>query len=391
MAPGDVNMSAGVDVLSSPGKRFKKDDQARSPTKLDGRFGINTAGPQSASTAPAVFLAAAPPLPDPSLAIIMKSLADIALSNQTLETSESRLELKLEHHVTDLTDRLEAGLKLNRDETNEQICGLRKQMLELQAQQQKQQVDFTAQLAACTSSSSAPFDRAEMKKEIVQEVRGDSRVGAPIIQSGLFVQSASSFGNSVESEKFVPRRLFVKGFCNYGCEADEGISEANAKTAPNSILAHLKVDYQIILAENDGGILSPPFRNSQITWLLRDDAPDDAAWLILKDLKTVLERTPMHINQRPIFIQADAELWKKQLRAGLATASQAISDEYSNGGPGVEITKDWTSGTLWANKLDKTNKLGHWDRHRGWMWHEKAVKLLIPEGDLSVLEMSVNS
>jgi hypothetical protein len=192
-------------------------------------------------------------------------------------------------------------------------------------------------------------------------------------------------------EKFVPRRLFIKGFCNYGCEADEGISEQNANKAAGALLSHLKVEYRNFLAVQNGGILAPRFRNSQITLLLRDDAPPDAAWLILKDLKAVLEHQPMHINKRAIFVQADAEVWKKQRRAGLAKASQAISDEYSNGGPDVEITKDWPSGTLWAGKLDKTHKLGHWDRNRGWMWHEKALKLLIPEVDVSVLEMSMNS
>jgi hypothetical protein len=294
----------------------------------------------------------------------------------------------VEHHVADLSDRLAAGLKLNRDETDEQSAGLRKQLLEIRSQQQNQQVHFTEKLAACSSSLSAPFDRAELKKEIVQEVRGDSRVGAPVL-SRPFVPSASSIGNLCE--KFVPHRLFIKGFCNFGCEADEGISESKAKTAAHSLLAHLKFEYRKFLAENNGGILAARFRNSQITLLLRDGAPDHAAWLILKDLKTVLERTPMHINKRPIFVQIDTELWNKQRRAGLAKASQALSDEYSSGGPGVDITKDWTSGTLWANKLDKAFKLGHWDRNRGWMWHEKAVKLLIPEADLSVLEMSVNS
>jgi hypothetical protein len=87
-------------------------------------------------------------------------------------------------------------------------------------------------------------------------------------------------------------------------------------------------------------------------------APDDAAWLILKDLKTVLENTPMHINKTPMFVQADVEIWKKHRRAGLAKASQAISDEYSNGGAGVDITKDWSSGTLWANSLTKLSNLG---------------------------------
>ena len=99
----------------------------------------------------------------------------------------------------------------------------------------------------------------------------------------------------------------------------------------------------------------------------------------------------MHINKTPMFVQADVEIWQKHRRAGLAKASQAISDEYSNGGAGVDITKDWSSGTLWANKLDKAFKLGHWDRNRGWMWHEKALKLLISKVDVSVLEMSMSS
>jgi hypothetical protein len=92
-----------------------------------------------------------------------------------------------------------------------------------------------------------------LKKEIVQEVRGDSRVGGPG-SSRPFVPLAASLGTSNESEKFVPRRLFINGFCNYGCEADEGISEASAKTAANSLLTHLKVESRKFLAEDNGGI-----------------------------------------------------------------------------------------------------------------------------------------
>jgi hypothetical protein len=66
----------------------------------------------------------------------------------------------------------------------------------------------------------------------------------------------------------------------------------------------------------------------------------------------------MHINKRPIFVQIDTELWKKQRRAGLAKASQALSDEYSNGGPGVDITKDWTSGTSGQTSLIKLSSSG---------------------------------
>jgi hypothetical protein len=123
--------------------------------------------------------------------------------------------------------------------------------------------------------------------------------------------------------------------------------------------------------------MAPRFKNSQITLLIHDAAPDDAAWKILKHLKAVLEHTPMHINKKPIFIQADAELFSKQCRAGLAKASQAIADEYLNGGPGVEIAKDRASGSLWANKASKYYKLGRWDRNRGCMWIDKVVQQLI--------------
>jgi hypothetical protein len=256
---GDFNKNLGFDLFASPGTRFKMDDASWS---LDGRFGINMAGGQPAATATtAAAPAATPPLPDPAFAMIMKTMVDSA-STQRLESSGTRLEQNLEHHVADLSDRSAAGLKLNRDETGEQIAGLRKQLLEFRHQQQNQQVHFTEKLAPCSSSLSAPFDRAELKKEIVQEVRGDSTVGAPVL-SRPFVPSASSIGNIYA--KLVPRRLFIKGFCNFGCEADEGISESQAKTVANSLLAHLKFEYRKFLAENNGGILAARFRNSQIT------------------------------------------------------------------------------------------------------------------------------
>jgi hypothetical protein len=70
-------------LFDSPGKRFKMDDASWS---LDGRFGINTAGSQPAATATtAAAPAATPPLPDPALAMIMKTMADSAASTQRLE------------------------------------------------------------------------------------------------------------------------------------------------------------------------------------------------------------------------------------------------------------------------------------------------------------------
>ena len=134
--------------------------------------------------------------------------------------------------------------------------------MSLQAQQQKQQVYFTEKIAACTTSSTTPFDREGLKKEIVQEVRGDSRAGVPV-SARPSVPLAAALVTPHESDKFVPRRWFIKGFCNYGCEADQGISEASATTAATSLLTHLRVEYRKLLAENNGGIMARRLRNSQ--------------------------------------------------------------------------------------------------------------------------------
>jgi hypothetical protein len=374
---GDFDSFLGFDILANPERSFSLDD---------GRLGISTADGQSAATSTTAAASLVPPsMHESTLALIINLLVDIAATTKRLESSGTWLEKNLEHHVADLSERLAAGLKLNRDETDEQIAGLQKQLLEIRSQQQSQQVDSMEKLAACSSSSAALHSCAELNKETVHEVWGASVDGAPFL-SRPFASSAASYG-----VRFVPRKLFIKGFCNFGCEADEGISETVAKAVANSLLSHLKTEYRMFLADENGGISATRLRNSQITLLLRDDVHDDAAFLILKDLKLLLAGTHMHINKKPIFLHLDSEPWKKRRRAGLATASQFVADEFSNGGPGVDIIKDWTSGTLWANRQDVAYKLGHWDRNRGWMWHEKAVKLLIPDADLCALELSMNS
>ena len=323
IAPGDIDMDGPVDLLASPGKRLKKEGTAWTPTKLDAPFGMNTAGtsPATATATAAAAPPVAPPMPDPTSALILKSLSEVVASLSRVETSGTRLELKLEHYVADLSDRLEGGSNLNRDETDDQIAGLRTHIQSLQAQQQKQQLDFSEKIAACATSSTTPFDREGLKKEIVQEVRGDSRAGVPVAARPS-VPLAAAPVTPHESDKFVPRRLFIKGFCNYGCEADQGISEASATTAATSCLTQLRVEYRRFLAENNGGVMAPRFRNSQITALIRDGAPDDAVWLILKDLKTVLEITPCTSTRRPCSFKLmsrfgrniDEQVWQKPPR-----------------------------------------------------------------------------
>jgi hypothetical protein len=66
-------------------------------------------------------------------------LNDVEDQGSRLETSGSRLEHFMKLQMADLNDRLEVGLQLNRDETDGQISGLRKRMIELHAQQQQQQ------------------------------------------------------------------------------------------------------------------------------------------------------------------------------------------------------------------------------------------------------------
>ena len=235
MAAGDIDMDDPVDLLASPGKGLKKEGTAWRPTELDARFGMNSAGalPATATATAAAAPPVAPPVPDPTSTLTLKSLSEVAASLSRVETSGTRLELKLEHYVADLSDRLEGGSNLNRDETDDQIAGLRRQIMSSQAQQQQQQVDFTEKIAACTTSSTTPFDREGLKKEIVQEVRGDSRAGVPV-SARPSVPLAAALVTPHESDKFVPRRWFIKGFCNYGCEADQGISEASATTAATS-------------------------------------------------------------------------------------------------------------------------------------------------------------
>jgi hypothetical protein len=328
-----------------------------------GRFGSSAVGQQSAATMTAVDHA-----PSSTSSMIMKLLVDIVKTTSRLESSGTLLENNLDFHVADPTNRLEAGLKLHREETDEQIEVLKLQLLDMRAKNQTHQANFMNKLAVVSRPQENP-------EEDFCEILNPS-------QPRPFDQSATSLGSF--GEKFVPRRLFIKGFCNYGCEEIEGISESLARSLASTLLSHLKLEFRGFLSDVHGGISAPRLRNSQITLFVRSDVQDDAAWLILKDLKSVLAKSPLLINGNPIFLQLDSEPWKKRRRAGLAKAS-LVFEEFLADTSGVDIIKDWPSGTLWANKLDVVLKLGHWDRNRGWMWHEKSVMKLIPEVEVSAL------
>jgi hypothetical protein len=272
--------------------------------------------------------------------------------------------------AAELQERLEVGLQLNKDEMKEDM---RKHMTTVESANEQR---FLA-----------------MKKELKDYVdscgpKPASSKPNPANQS--FAAPSEPRFRAVEPEgRFFAKRIFLKGWCRFGREATEGLTEQDAINMCSKIVALLPVGSRSLL-ELDR-VQAPYFRNRQVTIQIIEAAADNAAYMLSQEINQIIKTNNIHVSSRPVYSVGNSAQWKKTRNAALAKASSAVENELMiDGGAVVNMTMDWPAGQLWGEYQHQAYLLGSWNRSKGWIWCAGTIKQIWPKSDLAILGLAVD-
>ena len=193
------------------------------------------------------------------------------------------------------------------------------------------------------------------------------------------------------SLKFIPRKIFLKGWCEFGKDSEQGLSSANALKLGVKITSMLDAGLLCHLHADMPRRFSAPFlKNRQLTIFLRDDCPDTAAWDVTSALNTLISDNGYNVSGRKVYATPDRELWKKQRNGQLAKANGVLQQEMAL--PRQATTYlDFPSGSLYVTMpTGEDIKIGTWDKNRGCCWLAK-LKSIWPAADLQLLDLAMSS
>ena len=281
------------------------------------------------------------------------------------------------------------------------------------ATQTKFNEDFAVRLNEAASTTDASFGAlkheveqikasADSKTDLAEEVRRQCSAMAPSSSSGLEKASfkAEILKNLQKSHppvalplpalqnKFIPRRIFLKGWSGFGEEMERGLSEKQCKELTARLIFFVPIDIRSMIKE-DKGVWAESFKNRSITIELKQDCASDGAFVLTRAINDCIKEQGFAINGRNIWAQCDAEEWKKT-RNGKMGKGKAVLIQELQIGADIEIKMDWASGCLYLIGLGKESQAGRWDRQRGWIWCDKGLKLFFPDADVSSLDLAMN-
>jgi hypothetical protein len=178
-----------------------------------------------------------------------------------------------------------------------------------------------------------------------------------------------------------PKKLFLKGFCEYGND-EQSLRKEDAETVYEQVFNMMPERYRAYI-ERDRPCA--PFRkNRQIIFHLKESAPDRAAYDIAKALNLTLkeEGNPSTISDRQVFIQPDAPAYVKERRSAVAKALSVAKGELDNT---WRFLPDWAAGCLYAEKTNSETCIGRYNRLSGWEWNAEKVDRLFGVGSTASL------
>ena len=188
-----------------------------------------------------------------------------------------------------------------------------------------------------------------------------------------------------QSARFVARKVFIKGFCEFGKDATDGISTEEAGLVGAAMVNLLPSSLKATVER----ILAPYFKNRQITLILREDSAPETAWEMVQNLNEVIKSGGHNVGGRPIYAVADAEKWKKDRNAALAKAHRTLVDEYTLQ-KGDRCHLDWAGGVLYHVRGNDSSTMGSWHRSKGWVWQHDQLKKVWSGVDVAALDLAMN-
>jgi hypothetical protein len=188
-------------------------------------------------------------------------------------------------------------------------------------------------------------------------------------------QQSHSMNRDEDEPVFVPRKLFLRGFCPYGKESSQGLSAMVLVQFWMSVSALLQQDVLQLVMPGDRGVSAPRFRNRQLTIYVADGSPVDAAYVLCRDLNEILKSRNMRLRDREVYFTPDQPAWKKRRNYVLKSAEVWVLEHM----PALPVKTDWPAGRLWRDEAPNVPAICLGEVVSGeWVWSEGAAAILAP-------------
>lgn len=187
---------------------------------------------------------------------------------------------------------------------------------------------------------------------------------------------------------FVPRKIFLKGWCPFGKEASHGLNKADAKEIADRCLALLPQSLKDLLDLREG-VVAPFHRNRQLSFSFVPGVDAAAAYHLSRTWNENLRSRQVTVRALDVYVVCDAPMWKKEMRSCMARALHAAEAEFKL--EGDILTPDWAASSLWMQRGALEDIVGRWDKTKGWRWLLPAIHKFDARVELSTLDLAMAS
>jgi hypothetical protein len=220
-----------------------------------------------------------------------------------------------------------------------------------------------------------------------QVVRGEVR---PPARFNISAQRSpnSSVGGQEGEGRFVCKKLFVRGWCEYDDDDSKGELGGILKTVGEGLVRRLEQHMQHWLEVPERRFWAPRHRNKQLTINIHERAPHDAGFQMMSAINRSPREHPVKVLGKEVYITRDMELWQKK-RNGFLVRSKKLITPFLDGE--TAVIQDWSGGQLWLRRGGVERIVGTWTAADGFTWIPDAISAFCPEADLAALAEKMHS
>jgi hypothetical protein len=382
----NVDSTAAGELFVAAASPQKKPKLEWSPHHLGPEF-KKSSSPRAAATGSA-SASVAPPNND--LLVGIEAMFDRKLGKLTTDIS---------NNFRDVYNKIEEcreGMDIKIEQMRDEAAGLKRGMDTL-ATKVSQIDDLKSRFDSLSTAAVADFDQVKFKSEVLSELQtlcngAASSRSAPPVHVEIPVRPRAVSGGSssgFQAERFIAKKVFLKGWCPFGKDSTHGLSSESAKEMATKLMSSIPTHMREYIDMNKSPYC-PFFKNRQISFVLHDSAPDSAAYDISRAWNDKLKVDGVTYKGFQIYAQADASQFVKDRRASVARARGTIETELLGTADGVTLTTDWASGSLYASKSSIDTMIGKWDKQSGWKWLP-GLKHVWPLADVPCLDLSMQT
>jgi hypothetical protein len=190
------------------------------------------------------------------------------------------------------------------------------------------------------------------------------------------VQSAAAARAGQPSRlPFVPDKMFLRGFCAYGKDATQGLSQERALKLLDLCRGHLPAEHRHVIGSREPS--APYRRNRQVTIWVREGTTRDETMECAKAWSIALKAANINWEGRGIYIVSDTDEITKMRKRAVAQARAVIEQERLLT-DGAKVEPDWAAGAVYVVKDGVEHCVGTWNYKKGFVWCASEVSKLWP-------------